>query len=192
MLRDTVSPRAATGTGREKGLGGMMNSVLRISLATLVLVASPGCSLILTKGPQTEMRPAPECTTSVAAPVVDTALATASFALSGFGVWNASASSRPTCGAASYPPSSFCTLGVVGWETAVWAVVVVGAGLGALFVTSAVIGYNRTSACRALLPPPGPLVPATAPLPKSPAGTCAPIGDAPRICTKAVFMPGGG
>jgi hypothetical protein len=156
-----------------------VNSVLRISLATLSVVASPGCSLIFTRGPQPEVHPAPECTASVAAPVVDTVLATASVTLLGLGVGAASTS----CTGGSGPYPDFC--GSV--QQGGWGAVVVGAAMGALFITSAVVGYQRTSACRSSLEPNAMLPqPRASLLPASPAEACAPVGDAPRTCPRAV------
>lgn len=166
-------------------LGGVVNSLLRISLATVLVVASPGCSLIFTHGPQPEVHPAPECTASVAAPVVDTVLATAGVTFLGLGV--AAVATSCTGGSGQYP--NFCGIGQDGG----WVAVAVGAAMGALFITSAVVGYQRTSACRASLEPNALLPQPRASLfPASPAGGCAPVGDAPRMCHRTVPPPAGG
>jgi hypothetical protein len=160
-------------------LGG---AALRISLATVLVVAGPGCSLVFTHAPQPEVHPPPECTTSVAAPVVDTVLATAGVTFLGLGVGVVASSCT----------GQYCELGRDGG----WAAVIVGAVTGALFITSAVVGYQRTSACRASLEPSGlprppGSVPAASllwPLPEA----CAPVGDAPRTGPRTVLSPGGG
>jgi hypothetical protein len=168
-----------------------VNSVLRISLAALFVVASPGCSLIFTKGPQPELHPQRyadlhgttplECTASVAAPVVDTTLAVVSFALLGLGVAGAATHDQPNC-------EFLC-----GTEQAFgWVAVIVGAAMGALFTYSAVVGYQRTSACRASLEPNALLPqPRASLLPASPADACGAMDDAPRACPPPVHLPGG-
>jgi hypothetical protein len=166
----------------------MVKSLLRISLATLALVASPGCSLILTKGPEPEVHPPPECSTSVAAPVMDSVLATASLTLVGLAVAEAASS----CPAGPHVDWDGCGLP----QAAGWLGIAVGTALGALFITSAVVGYQRTSACRAslepkALPPPGPVVPATSLLPVTPWEACGRVGDAPRLCPRTLPLPGG-
>jgi hypothetical protein len=157
----------------------MHGSTLNTALATLFLVASPGCSLILTKGPEPEVHPPPECTTSVAAPVTDTILAATSVALAIAGLAAAS-SSCPSTG-----QFGNCGLGQGSGEI----VGIGGAALGVLFGVSAGLGYARTSACRTslapgYLPPPTQLAPApeTALWPMLPSPGCLPTGDAPRLC----------
>jgi hypothetical protein len=158
----------------------MVKSVLRISLAMLSLSASPGCSFIFTKGPELEVHPPPECTTSVAAPVVDTVMVAASVALVIAGAATAGSSCNSNTG------FNFCGLN----QTVGLGAIIAGAVSGVVFTTSAAVGFNRTNACRAslepnALPPPGPVVPATSLFPASPTKACAPMGDAPRICTNA-------
>jgi len=151
-------------------------------LATLLFAATPGCSLIFTKGPQPELQPPPECTSSVAAPVADTVLATLSIALFGLGVTGAVASLYG--GAAVSCPVSGCNNGSEGVAfVGSLSALALGAAMGALFITSAVNGYEKTSACRAsveanaLLPRPKALL-----FPASPAEACEAVRDAPRVC----------
>jgi hypothetical protein len=166
-----------------------VNSVLRISLATLGLIASPGCSLIYTKGPEPEVHPPPECTTSNAAPVADTVLAATSVALFGLGVAGVVIS---LSGPAVACPVSGCNNS--GREAAVGvsaSAIAVGAAMGVLFTTSAVVGYRRTGACRDSLAPDasplsGPAVPAASLLPVTPWEACGRVGDAPRVCARVV------
>jgi hypothetical protein len=161
--------------------GSTVNSALRISLATLMLIAGPGCSLILTKGPDPELHPPPECTTSVAAPVADTVIAAASLALA----VAAAVVAAPGCPPPNQGGSEFCGFNKLAWFPAGAA-----AATAILFTTSAAVGYQRTSACRAsldpnALPPRGPVAPVTSLHPASPVEACPPVGDAPRVCTKA-------
>jgi hypothetical protein len=183
-MRETALARSVDRRRARTVRGGMVDSTLRISLAMLFVVASPGCSLIFTHAPAE--RPPPECATSVAAPVADTVLAAASVALLVAGVAGASTHDPPTC-------QLFC-----GTEQALgWGAVIVGAAAGALFTYSAAEGYQRTSACRAWTAPRGqqpwsvvlpdvPLLPALA------VEACAQVGDAPRVCPRALLLPGGG
>jgi hypothetical protein len=148
----------------------------------LLLGGAPGCSLILTRGPEVEIQPPPPCTTSNAAPVADTVLAVASAALAGLGV--AAATSGSSCSGQGFGGIG-CGIGNGVGDIAI----AVGAPLTVLFAVSAGFGYNRTSACRASLPPDTILpptqltpVPVTSLLPwKAPLG-CAAAGDAPRVC----------
>jgi hypothetical protein len=64
--------------------------------------------------------------------------------------------------------------------------------MGALFTTSAVVGYQTTSACRASLKPNALLPqPRASHLPASPSEVCAPVSDAPRVCPSAILFPEG-
>jgi hypothetical protein len=167
----------------------MVNLVLRLSLAALFLIASPGCSFIFTKGPEPEVHPPPACTTSVAAPVVDTVMVAASVALVIAGAGTASSQCNSSTSGFGF---SFCGLN----QGVGLGAVIAGAVSGAVFTTSAAVGFNRTSACRAslepnALPAPGPVVPATSLFPPSPTKACAPMGDAPRLCPRALLLPGG-
>ncbi len=121
--------------------------------AMLLTVASPGCSFIITRGPEPtpsaqrapelSRTPSPECTSSVAAPLVDTVLATASAAVLVAGVVGAT-SSEPPC----QPGEWFCGIGRGAGQAAGWGAIVVGAITGAVFTASAVTGYGRTADCR--------------------------------------------
>jgi hypothetical protein len=167
----------------------MADSILRISVATLILITSPACSLIFTKGPQPETKPAPECTTSVAAPVADTVLATASVVLLGLGVAAIADATAPCKGEA------FCGIGSGAGEAVGIGAILVGALSGTLFTTSAVFGYQRTSACRAslepnALPPSAPAIPATSLLPTAPSEACTRVSDVPRVCARAILLQG--
>ena len=146
----------------------------------LILLGSPGCSYIFTKGPQPELNPRPECTTSVAAPVVDTVFGVLGVGLLGLAV----AEEATSC------TGDYCGIG----KSTAGVAAVVGGAMGALFISSAVVGYERTSSCRASLEPG--FVPTSA-LPSShpdepPVEGCAPLGDAPRLCARPVPWPGGG
>jgi hypothetical protein len=168
--------RRGAGTNTSAGAGQRLpGRLLCCASLTLVLVASPGCSLVYTRGPHPEIHPPPECTTSLAAPAADTALAVLSLTLLGLGV--ASAAVRcPECGG----------LDVVGLGA-----VVLGTGFGALFTTSAAVGYGRTGACRSLKesnrpPPPAPPPASSTLLRALPSAACGPLGDAPRVCPTRV------
>jgi hypothetical protein len=159
----------------------MFTSVLRISLAMLILGVSSGCSLIFTKGPQPEMHPPTGCTSSVGAPVADTVLATASVVLLGLGV-AAIADSSSSC------TGEFCGIGNGAGQAVGVGAVIVGALSGILFTTSAVVGYQRTSACRASLEPDALLPRPTASLLPAPlVEACAQVDDAPRVCQAATL-----
>jgi hypothetical protein len=149
---------------------------LRTALATLLVVASPGCSLIFTKGPEPEVQPAPQCTTSNTAPIADTVLATGATTFSVLGIVLATT----PC-----PPGSWGCYNSIGWVGAA----AYGA-LAILFTASAYTGYTRTKACRASLvvdavPSPGALAPETSFLALPPTPDCLDGRDAPRACALA-------
>jgi hypothetical protein len=151
---------------------------LRLALVTPLLVAHLGCSLFLTQAPEPDIHPPPPCNTYLAAPVTDTILASASVGFMAFGVV-----------VATKPCGSSCTAPVVGLSA-----VLAGALTGALFTTSAVVGYERTSGCRALekskgTPPAAPGAPSAFLLDDSPPKACAPGGDTPRQCPSATARP---
>ena len=176
---------ARTGSARRAVRGGRGGFGFHIPLKAFVVAAASGCSLIFTKGPQPELHPLPECTQSVAAPVTDTVLAALSVTLLGLGVAAETESSAPCTG-------EFCSLNGIG-QGAGWIGIAAGAAMGILFTTSAVVGYQRTSACRASLEPNALLPqPKASLVPASPAAeTCGVAGDAPRVCPRVVLLPGG-
>lgn len=172
--------RGAAASFRRGAGGGGLGLALRLLFSALLVEAGPGCSLILTKGPEPELHPPPECTTSAAAPVVDTILAATAVALAVAGF----ASTSPSCSSNDFG----CGIGKGTGE----ALGVAGAALGVLFGVSAGVGYGRTSACRASLGPgyvPAPTQLTPAPeaslWPPTPSPGCALQGDAPRVCTLA-------
>ena len=146
-------------------------------------VVNAGCSFIFTKGPQPEVQPPPPCTTGNAAPVLDTVAAVA-VALPA--VWSFAQA------------VSDCPWNVLGGcspeaRGAYWVGAGVGFALAALYTTSAVVGFNRTAACRASQPP-QPQEAAPSAQPESsfllvPPHGCPPPGDAPRICSSAGLDP---
>jgi hypothetical protein len=153
--------------------------VPRVLLATLILAVGPGCSLIFTRGPDPEAKPPPECTTSVAAPVVDTVLAVGSFALLGVGIAELGTTCQPN-------GFDFCSIG----QATGWVAVIAGAVTGILFTSSAAVGYTRNSACRSFMDTRGPSPPTPVEPPKSllkhgSAQACEAVGDAPRACPRA-------
>jgi hypothetical protein len=117
------------------------HAVESVLLASSLLASSTGCSYAFVHGPSAQLetapdRQSPECTTSNAAPIVDTVLASTLLLLGttvvvgGIGI------------ATSSDPYFKNTEGPV---------VLVGAGLlglGALSVASAATGYGRTADCR--------------------------------------------
>jgi hypothetical protein len=155
-----------------------------MATALPLLVTSSACSLIFTKGPQPEVHPPPECTTSVDAPVMDTVLATASLTLLGLGVAEAATS----CPAGPHVGGDYCGLP----QAAGWLGIAVGTALGALFISSAVVGYQRTSACRASLEP-NAMLPQPKPslLPATPFDACVAVSDEPRVCPRVALLPAG-
>jgi len=164
------------------------------STAALILVVfgiySTGCSLMFTKGPQPEVQPPPPCTTDNGWPIADTVLAALSVAAAvAGGVLMADYNSRPrtTCNPNTDP---FCALGnglsQAEQASGIGAVVLGVAGVLA-FTPSAVVGFNRTAACRASLES-KPHQTASSALPQSsfllvPERGCPSLGDAPRNCS---------
>jgi hypothetical protein len=173
--RQAAGACAALRKARDARLGA------RIALTTLVVLASPGCSLLFTRGPEPEVHPPPPCTTSNAGPISDGLLAALSLVVVVIG------------GVAAASPSCQTNSGSLGYcvdaHSAGPVIIASGAALGALFTTSAVVGSRRTNACRDYLesrsvPPPAPLAPVSSLLPASPMETCAAVGDAPRACPR--------
>jgi len=165
--RRCASPRS--GASRAAGL----------VLGILLLAGAPGCSLVFTRGPSpsppaTPESPPAECTESPAAPIADTVLAAGFLALA---IWAIVEAVQPC----PHPPESsdaICPNGLAYFPAG-------GAALAsALFTASAVVGYSRTSACRAAPSRPalsGPLSAPVSPLrPRIPEG-CT-WKDAPTVC----------
>jgi hypothetical protein len=101
-------------------------------------LASAGCALLFVDGPPAAHKNQPyfDCTTSNVAPTIDVVFA-ALYGLEGAGLLiDRAASSSSSSGVSSGSSSEQMTVGVVAL------------GLGALFATSAVTGYGKTSACR--------------------------------------------
>ena len=162
-----------------------MSSTLRSLLTSTTLAASSGCSLIYTRGPQPEVRPPPECTASVAAPVTDTVLATLSVALFGLGVLGTGAVFASGTTAVSCPVSG-CNNNLGLALALSGSAVLVGAALGTLFTVSAVNGYQRTAACRASQAPDArqPSTGAHLLVPED----CFERGTAPRTCPAGILF----
>jgi len=158
------------------------------STAALMLVVfgiySTGCSLIFTKGPQPEVQPPPQCTTSNVAPALDT---TAALLFAGGAITSFYVAATP-CEGWPVPNIPCSNQGEAGTY---WALGAGAVALAALFTASAVVGFNRTAACTSS---PGfePHQPASSPLPQSsfllvPQGGCPTPGDAPRSCSAVVL-----
>jgi hypothetical protein len=154
---------------RMRATRSMVTAVLAISGA-----GNTGCSLLYTKGPQPELHPPPACTTSNDAPITDTVFAVLSVG-------------AVTGGLIAYKNGNLGT-GLLGAGGAILG------GVGTLvFTPSAVIGYNRTAACRAWVEGGSKAVPATpARAGQSPgywllvpAPECSSRGDAPLLCARA-------
>jgi hypothetical protein len=106
---------------------------IRITVGALLLGAAlagvPGCSFLLVRGPSAgDQRTAPvSCTRSNAVPIVDAALGATAIAVG----------------------AQLLAAGTSGWTGAYG---VVGGGMlaeGAVFAASAIVGFHRTSRCRA-------------------------------------------
>jgi hypothetical protein len=155
---------------------------LRVGLLTLVIVLNPACSLILTKGPQQEALPPPECTTSNGAPIADAVLAVASAGVATLGVM---LGVEAQCDQYHCPKPSESPPPAMGWGIAAF-----GVASAALFTTSAVVGFKRTAACREFqshspvsLGGVGTAV-EFLPLALSRVPACPAGGDAPRLCVE--------
>ena len=155
-----------------------VGSTTALLMLAVLSVANAGCSLIYTRGPQPEVQPPPPCTTSYVHPIADTVIAAASVAALVWGsVTYAEEHGKPQ-------PSCFLCYG--NEATAVGFMVV--GGLSTLvFTPSAVVGYNRTAACRASLAtkPQQPASPPQSSLFLVPQEGCPTSGDAPRVCSSA-------
>jgi hypothetical protein len=153
-----------------------MLSIVKVALSTSLLLGwlllGSGCSYAFVHGPtQTDLlahsRPqenpssTPTCTTSNAAPIIDTILGVSLVGLGGTAVVGAAASSHGSASAAgvqahggrsaglyctgcSVAPSDTSSLEAAGIALTAGVIAV-----GTLFVASAVTGYGRTTDCRA-------------------------------------------
>jgi len=151
-----------------------------IAFGILLLAGGPGCSFIFTRGPSAlppePARSAPsECTESNAAPIADTVLAVA---LLTFATWAVVEAAQPC----PHPPQttdSGCWNELAYFPAA-------GAGLlGALFTSSAVVGYSHTSNCRAARTPHAldGSTPTLGPgVRRRMTEHCILTGDVPRVC----------
>lgn len=113
---------------------------LRAGLLILVGLLNPACSLVLTKGPQPEALPPPECTTSNGAPIADALLALVSAGVATLGVLLAV---EAQCDQYHCPKPGEGPPPAMGWGIAAF-----GVASTALFTTSAVVGFDKTAACR--------------------------------------------
>ena len=164
---------------------------LTVSFLSVLLACTPGCSFVFTRGPSASSTAvpqpeAPECTESNAAPIADTVLAATLLTLTAVSIVYAA---QPC----PHPPQtvdSFCYNSLAYFPAGAAAL------LGALFIPSAVVGYSRTSACRASLASrPAPRA-STLPQPRASlllsasAESCNSTGDAPRLCRSLPNWPG--
>jgi len=140
-----------------------MNWILRITLAALISFASPSCSLVTARRPRLEPEDpsfeqarsmlglprvdedSPGCLSTVA-PGADAVFAFGGLALSAGGIGIAASTPSP-----SGCPSNNLLCGSLGsaQQPVGWTVAAVGAITALFFTTSAVIGYVRSSGCRA-------------------------------------------
>ena len=128
-----------------------------LPLLVAVTVASSGCSLVYARGPQTSATPYPPepCTSTNVHAVADTVLAAVFFtALVGGSI--ALIEGTQKHGGYNGYGEDLVGLGLIG----------IGSVGTALFTPSAVVGYNRSAACRAWEAMPPPLPP-----PRSTTGT---------------------
>ncbi len=140
-------------------------------LLSLLAWTSSGCSLVYVKGPEPDMRPPPPCTASNASPDTDVVLVVLSVAVF-------------TAGAVIYSNESWRN--AQGVQVSGVAGMIAG-GVGTLvFTPSAIVGYNRTAACRAWYEskvkhasPPA-LAPSCFLVPER---RCPAGGDVPRLCS---------
>ena len=168
----------------------LAGTIVSLAEVMLLVVGTEGCSFAFTRGPQpglpagpgpeTSRPQTPECTSSVAAPVVDTVLSTVSVAVFVTGI-AALATPEPSCSQGSF---GVCLQGFN--QSVGWTGIIAGGLTSALFIASAVTGYGRTAACRAAkeasarLPPPSASVPPSS----VPLERYGPVGDVPRVCSR--------
>ncbi len=156
---------------------------MRSSVALLLVVSGlsgSGCSFIFTRGPQPEVEPPPPCTTSNAAPTADAIIG-------GLGVVALVAGVAVGASYAGESCSGFGCIGTGVGTGAGFGAAILGGVAAAVFIPSAVVGYNRTAACRASLEPMS-REPASPARPESslllvPPSGCPMPGDVPRLCT---------
>jgi len=159
-----------------------MRSTAALLMLAVFGVASAGCSFIFTRGPKPDVQPPPPCTSDNTYPVADTVLAIVSAAAVVAGaVVYVNGTKQQGCG------GWFCGFGE---EISGGGAMVAGALGTLIFTPSAIVGFNRTAACRAWLeanpqyaPPPSPNPPESSLFVMPPPG--CPTGDAPRICRSA-------
>jgi len=163
---------------------------MRSSVALMLVasgVSATGCSLIYTKGPQPEVKPPPPCTSSDSFPVADTTLAIISVAAVVAGAVVYSSGTKKQCSGGEW----FCGFSE---QVGGGGAMLVG-GIGALiFTPSAIVGFNRTAACRTWLeanpqyaPPPPPPPEASSRLVSPPASRGP--DDAPRVYSLVAPWP---
>ena len=164
---------------------------LKVSFLSVLLACTPGCSFVFTRGPSVSSSAlpqpeSPECTASNAAPIADTVFAVTLLTLTAVSIVYAA---QPC----PHPPR---TVDGVCYNELAYFPAGGAALLGALFIPSAVVGYSRTSACRASLASrPAPRV-STLPQPRaslllsSPVEGCNSTGDAPLLCRSITSWPG--
>jgi hypothetical protein len=168
-----------------------MRSTAALLMLVVFVQASAGCSLIFTKGPQPEVQPPPPCTTDNGFPVADTVIAVASVAaLVAGAVVYVNGMAKHDCGL-----GSVCQFNE---ESVGGGAAMIAGGVGTLiFTPSAIVGFNRTSDCRAWLAANPQSAPSPSPNPPQsslllvPAQRCPTSGDVPRICSApAPWGPG--
>jgi hypothetical protein len=123
----------------------MVGGVRQLVLLLPVLFSDVGCSYAFVHGPPATQptfdnqrmveKSAPDCTSSNAAPILDTVIAVP---VLGLGVLAIVAGAGETCGSGCYGPNS-------GEAIAIGAALT---GLGVLALSSAITGYGRTADCR--------------------------------------------
>jgi hypothetical protein len=153
-----------------------MGRNLRTTIALALLgVMSQGCSFLFTKAPQPNGQPSPHCSDSYAAPIADTVV---------IGLSVAAIVAGSIVYADSQCRSGSCSEG--GQLAGTTAIVAGGVGM-LLFTPSTVLGYSRTSACRAWLEGDDPPRPRhTGDLESSvlvPQPRCSHESDAPLLCS---------
>jgi hypothetical protein len=134
----------------------LLRQALLLPLVGALAMLDSGCSLVFTRGPELDRQPPEPCTPSNGYAIADTALALLSVAAIVGGSIAVAQGSKPP---STSPGEALVGLGLI-------PAGVIGT---AIFVPSAVVGYNRAAACRAWLQLPSPIVPSSPP-PSSRAG----------------------